>query len=82
MVPKSFFRNVRVPDQQELAKGDVAPEDHEALHQLAKVVVVFDRDFVGYSSTALQVHASQQNGAQCCTEATGKKVNREHRAKP
>ena len=52
-VPERFFRNICVPDQQELAKCDVSPEHDEAMHQLAHVVIVFDSDFVRDSSGPL-----------------------------
>ena len=36
VVPERFFRNVGVPDQKELAKGDVAPEDYEGYADLRR----------------------------------------------
>lgn len=42
--PDSFFRDIGIPDQKELAESDVSPEHSEGEHQLAHDVEMLERN--------------------------------------
>jgi hypothetical protein len=56
LVPHGFFGDIAVPNQHELGKGSICPEDIEAVHHLAEVMVVLS----GHNAIE-EAHATEHN---------------------
>ena len=77
-----FFRQVCVPDQEELREPDVRVEDRKGLHVLREIVQVFNRDPTACIAFAEELSADNDHDRIRRLERAREAVNAPHRRVP
>ena len=75
----SFFRDICIPDEEELREGDVGPEGRKSEHQLAHDMEMLRAGDVFEMTHALQPSADENNDGHRIQRGTRKEVDTPHR---
>ena len=76
-----LFRDIRIPDQHELVKPEIGPEDREGKLELTEVMQVLLVD-IFQVSLVLQIHYEQGDQGYTGYKSTGESIPAVHRRKP
>ena len=77
-----LLRNIGIPVEEKLRKGNVSPEDGEGEHELAHDMVVFRGNDLFEVAHSLEDHRSQDQNCHGAQRRTRKDVDSKHRGKP
>src|ERR1700709_12146 len=76
-----FFRDIRIPDQHELVKPEIGPEDREGKLELTQVMQMLLVDIFQVTQV-LQIHYEQGDQRYARYKSTGKRIPAIHRGEP